>query len=201
MRPAHHVRVPLALAAIACGGCVDQAFFAQGEDLSTLLLHPTSRTEGIFPDVSVLDDPANPFVAVSGYATDAVHNQDALQFKINATAAHAARFYIWATILARRAPEGDGEAQYYAATALRDVFFFEKAGAADLPTVRDMAVAGFSEVLTQFGSSAVTYDASGKIAYELLTPSLQGLLDLGGTAPTGWILIKDQSGMPRAVRQ
>jgi len=183
------------------GGCEPKATFQQGQDLSTLLLRPTSEAEGIFPDLSVLVDPHNPFSDVSFAAIDAVHNTNSLQFQLNATSSHAARFYIWATILARATPEGDGEAQYYTASALKDVFYKQKADTADLPRVHDMAVAAYSKVLTQFDGKAVTYDATGTIAYELLTPSLQAILQLGGVAPTGWILATDSTGAPKAVHQ
>lgn len=189
------------LAALAAAGCVEKATHLQGQDLSALVFRPYGAAEGVFPDVSVLQDPANPFADVSYQSIDAVHNPDALQWKLNGTAAHVARFYIWATILAKAAPAGDGEAQYYAASALQDVYYFAKAAPADLPAVRDLAILGFTQVLTSFAGRAVTYDATGTIAYELLTPSLQSLLDLGGTAPAGWILVKDDKGMPRAVKQ
>ncbi len=94
-----------------------------------------------------------------------------------------------------------GEAQYYAADGLRNVFYFARTDPAQLAQVRDMAITGFSTVLTQFGEKAVTYDASGKIAYELVTPALQGILDLGGLPPVGWTLVKDGNGVPKAVRQ
>jgi hypothetical protein len=184
------------------GGCEPpKATFQQGQDLSTLILRPTSTTEGIFPDLSVLVDPHNPFADVSFASIDAVHNQHALQFELNATSAQAARFYIWATILARATPDGDGEAQYYTASALKDVFYKQKADPADLPRIHDMAVAAYSKVLTQFDGKAVTYDATGTIAYELLTPSLQAILQLGGMAPSGWILATDTTGAPKAVHQ
>lgn len=185
---------------LAATGCPEKAVFVQGQDLSQLMLHPTSETEGIFPDVSVLDDPNNPFRTVAYRSIDAVNNKSALQWQLNASAAHAARFYIWATILAQRAPNGDGEAQYYAAAGLADVYYFAKARPEDLPRIRSMAIAGYTQVLTQF-EGAVTYDASGTIGYELMTPALQAILDLDGTPPPGWILIKDSSGNPKAVKQ
>ena len=187
--------------ALSASGCVDKAEFVQGQDLSALTFHPKSATEGIFPDVTVLTDPDNPFADVAYRSIDAVSNQDAIQWKLNSTASYVARFYVWATILAKTAPEGSGEAQYYAADGLRNVFYFAKAEPERLPQIRDMAIAGFATVLTRFGEKAVTYDASGKIAYELVTPALQGILDLGGLPPVGWTLVKDGNGVPKAVRQ
>ena len=183
------------------GGCEPKATFQQGQDLSTLLLRPTSEAEGIFPDLSVLVDPHNPFSDVSFAAIDAVHNPNALQFQLNGTSDNAARFYIWATILARATPEGDGEAQYYTASALKDVLLKRQALAADLPRIDNMAVAAYTKVLTQFDGKAVTYDPTGTIAYELLTPSLQAIEQLGGPVPTGWLLTKDDMGAPKAVHQ
>lgn len=206
---------PLLLALAA--GCAPKAEALSPVDLTALRFKPTSRTEGIFPDVSVVNDPQNPFANVSFYSIDAVHNPAALQFKLNeaaaagptsATYSPAARFYIWATILARATPEGDGEAQHYAAASLEDIYLASLdptipervANASDLPQVREMAVAAFSEVLTQF-PNAVTFDQSGTIKYELLTPSLQGILDLGGQPPSGWVMLTDNMGIKRAVKQ
>jgi hypothetical protein len=198
---------PLLLALAA--GCAPKAEALAPVDLTALRFKPTSPTEGIFPDVSVVNDPQNPFANVSFYSIDAVHNPAALQFKLNESAAAgptsptyspAARFYIWATILARASPEGDGEAQHYAAASLDPTIPERVANASDLPLVKEMAIAAFSEVLTQF-PTAVTFDQSGTIKYELLTPSLQGILDLGGQPPSGWIMITDNMGIKRAVKQ
>lgn len=202
MKRMHTVALaPLGLSLLVLSGCVDAAQFVQGKPLDTLTFRPKSDTEGVFPDVSVLVDPDNPFADVAYRAIDAVNNQDAIQWRINTTAAHVAKFYVWATILAKTAPEGSGEAQYYTAVGLRDTFYFEKADPKDLPRVRDMALAAYAVVLNQFGEKAVTYDASGKIPFELVTPSLQAILDLGGLAPVGWTLVKDANGVPKAVRQ
>jgi hypothetical protein len=48
--------------------------------------------------------------------------------------------------------------------------------------------------------TAVTYDETGKIAFGLATPALQGLMGLGGI-PRGWVLVKGEDGYDHAVRQ
>ena len=145
-----------------------------------------SVTEGVHPNRTVLDDPANPFS--DGELTDAT------VWQLQSSASAVAAFYAWATANARGAT---GERQYYAALDLKTVFDRGMAADADLPLVREVAIAGFQAVLTYFPKS-VTYDASGTIAYELQTPSVLAILDLGGTVE-GWVLVMTPDGRTVAV--
>lgn len=176
-----HLLASLALAASACAA---DGVPWQGQPLSDEPLVFTSPDEGVHPSRAVLDDPANPFVG--GKLTDAAI------WQLQSSGGNVAAFYAWATALAYGAT---GERQYYAALDLKTIL--EREQAADLPAVRERAIRGFQAVLTYF-PTAVTYDASGTIAYELATPSVIAILELGGTAD-GWTLVMTPDGRTVAV--
>jgi len=142
--------------------------------------------EGVHPDRSVLDDPANPFLA-GELTTETI-------WKLQSNGGAVAAFYAWATANARGP---SGERQYYAALDVKTIFERGLAADADLPAIRDVAIGGFQAVLTYF-PDAVTYDATGTIAYELVTPSVLAILDLGGTVD-GWVLVMTPDGKTVAV--
>ena len=146
-----------------------------------------SADEGVHPDRSVLDDPANPF------ARGAL--ADATIWDIQSSGNAVAGFYAWATAGAHGAT---GERQYYAALDLKAVF--EQDLADDAPEVRARAIRGFQAVL-DFFPTAVTYDATGTIAYELATPSVQAILALGGEVEGGWVLVTKEDGSVVAVQR
>jgi hypothetical protein len=176
-----HLLASLALAASACAA---DGVPWQGQPLSDAPLVFTSPDEGVHPSRAVLDDPANPFV--DGKLTDAAI------WQLQSSGGNVPAFYAWATALAYGAT---GERQYYAALDLKTIL--EREQAADLPAVRERAIRGFQAVLTYF-PTAVTYDASGTIAYELATPSVIAILELGGTAD-GWTLVMTPDGRTVAV--
>ncbi|HUQ02949.1 MAG TPA: hypothetical protein VM261_10660 [Kofleriaceae bacterium] len=182
-------RIVFALVCLTSAGvsaCATDGTPWSGEALpgEPLVLH--TANEGVHPDRSVLDDPANPFA--DGELTDATIWQ--LQSNGGAVAA----FYAWATANARGAT---GERQYYAALDLKTVFERGLAADGDLPLVKDVAIRGFQSVLTYF-PDAVTWDISGTIPYELATPSVMAILELGGTVD-GWVLVMTPDGRTVAV--
>lgn len=171
---------------LALTACAADGTPWSGESLpETITLQ--SPTEGIHPDRSVLDDPGNPFA--DGHLTDKT------VWELQSNAGAVAAFYAWATNNARGAT---GERQYYAALNLKTIYERGFAAEGDLPTIRDTAIGGFQAVLDYF-PDAVTYDISGTIAYELVTPSVQAILDLGGKVD-GWILVMTPDGRTVAVR-
>jgi hypothetical protein len=174
------------LALLVLSGCATDGTPWTGEVLPAAPLVLTSRNEGVHPDRSVLDDPANPFA--DGELTDGT------VWQLQANGGAVAAFYAWATANARGAT---GERQYYASLDLKTVYERGHAADADLPLVRDVAIAGFQAVLAYF-PDAVTYDASGTIAYELATPSVLAILELGGTVD-GWVLVMTPDGRTVAV--
>ena len=123
---------------------------------------------GIHPSTSVLDDPNNPFAGTW---------LGELKWDINDSGNTEAAFYAWATVLAA---ESTGEAQYYTAVQLAEIWSDDRVPPEDLAFVNDMAIRAHQSVLTNFPDS-VTYDATGTIAYELAPLSTQAILDLGGT--------------------
>jgi hypothetical protein len=150
--------------------------------------HPYSADIGITPDQSILDDPNNPF------ATDPP--TDGEKWVLEANAGPVVAFYSWATLNAKNPY---GEVQFYTAHDLEQIFRTGQAAEADLPAVATLAIRAYQAVLDKFPDS-VTYDATGKIAYDLATPSLQGILGLGGMVTGGWVLVKSDDGSEHAVR-
>ncbi len=172
--------------AIACGGCAAEGVPWQGEALPEAPLALYTDDVGVHPDRSVLEDPDNLF-AQGALSQDAV-------WELQRSGGNVAAFYAWATLLARGA---SGERQYYVALDLKAIYERAQAEAGDLPQVRTNAIRGFQTVLDVF-PDAVTYDATGTIAYELATPSVEAILDLGGD-PEGWVLVTTPEGNTVAV--
>ncbi|MFP2910454.1 hypothetical protein ACLESD_36540 [Pyxidicoccus sp. 3LFB2] len=178
----------LLAAAVGSTGCYDRASYVYGEDLDGLMLTLHSENVGVHPDQSVLEDPNNPFALNSpGEET---------KWQIQSGGDHVAAFYAWATLLAR-GPYG--EAQFYVANDLVAVYQNGEASQEQLPLVRTQAIRAFQSVLDNF-PDAVTYDATGTVAYELLTPAYKGIVDLGGTVQGGWVLVQTANGQERVVK-
>ena len=102
---------------------------------------------------------------------------------------------VWDAILALNPY---GEAQYYAAHDLQQIFRTGQADETLLPEAKDHAIRGYQAVL-DFFPDTVTYDASGKIPMSLATMSLQGILALGGTPQNGWALVKGEDGLDHSL--
>jgi hypothetical protein len=178
----------LAVAAVGTSGCYDEATYVYGENLDGMTLQLHSPDVGVYPDQSVLEDPNNPFRLNSP--------GDETKWQIQGSGDRVAAFYAWATLLAR-GPYG--EAQFYVATDLVAIYQNGEASQEDLPKVRTQAIRAFQSVLDNF-PDAVTYDASGTTAYELLTPSYKGIVDLGGVVQGGWVLVQTSNGQERVVK-
>lgn len=189
--------VMLVAIASCCAGCGDKGERLDGVDLTNLSFQLYASDMGVYPSTSVLGDPNNPFVHVSA---DALNNgtpaQPALKWTISATAPAPVAFYSWATALAT-AP--NGENQYYTATKLHAIYTDQLAAPADIPTVKQMAIAAYTAVLTYFPED-YGRNADGTLAFDFATPSLQAIIALGGAAPQGWELVTGSDGTPRAVR-
>ena len=177
-------RLAIATALALCTGCADDGEPWTSETLPEGPLRLISAGEGVHPDRSVLRDPANPF------ARGVLLQETVWQLQSNASPVTA--FYAWATANARGAT---GERQYYASLDLKAIHDLDLAE--DREAVRLRAIAGFQAVLDVF-PDAVTYDATGTIAYELATPSAVAIVALGGQ-PDGWIVITNPDGSSVAV--
>ena len=167
-------------------GCVAEGDELDGIDVDSMEFHICGPDMGVHPDTSVLVDPDNPF------ATRAIGEQT--KWELQSRAGAIASFYAWATLTAR---QPSGEHQYYAALNLKAIYDRELAPEAQLDAARALAIRGFQAVLDHF-PDAVTWDASGTIAYELVTPSYKAIVALGGTVD-GWILVQTADGGERAV--
>ena len=169
-------------------GCVEAGEFVYGEQVEERPLELHAERVGVFPDRSVLDDPNNPFRYSWPTATS--------KWEIESAAGNVVAFYSWATVLAY---EPTGEAQYYTALNLEQVYKNGQAVQTDLDAVKRLAIAGYQSVLDNF-PDAQSFDASGTVAFDLVTPSYLAIVALGET-PTGeWVLVDSASGQPRAVR-
>ena len=179
----------LVLVGLGLGGCADDGDPWSGENLAGMTLSLHSKDVGVYPDQSVLSDPGNPF------AGGAIGEQTIWQ--IQSSGGNVAAFYAWATALARGA---SGERQYYAALDLKAIYQMNQAVAEDMPQVRDNAIRGFQAVLDHF-PDAVTYDATGTIAWDLATPSVLAILEMGGKVEGGWVIVQTENGGKMAVRR
>lgn len=193
-RVAHAKKIALAalaaLATVASTGCIEPGEPVYGESFTPQMFEVYDPMVGVFPSEAVLDDPNNPF-AIVGSGRDT-------RFQIEvADETNVRAFYSWASWLVR---EPTGESQFYAAANLAEIWFTGNASQKDLPVVREMAIAGFQTVLDDFPDAA-TFDETGTIRFELLTPSYVAITELGGTPEGGWVLVTDSAGIPRAVRQ
>lgn len=184
------ITVALLSASFALTGCIepgDPVYGASFTDDQFVVYDPSV---GVYPSELVLEDPNNMFSnARSGFET---------RFEIEANDENnVTAFYSWATWLAT---EPTGEHQFAAALNLDEIWRAGNASQADLPIVRQMAINGYQVMLDQFPDAAA-FDVTGTTRFELATPAYQSIERLTGQPPDGWIIVEDDSGIPRAVRQ
>jgi hypothetical protein len=179
---------PLVGACLLGAGCSNDATFYYGDSLSDLRLSLHTDDEGIYPDTSALENPANPF-ADSALGPETKWN-------IQSGEGPIAAFYVWATVLVR---EPSGEPQFYVGQNLAAAYLSGDSRVDDPAEVRERAIRAYQTVLDEFPDS-VTFDATGEIAYDLATPSYQGIVGLGGTVQGGWFLVTMENGQKRAVK-
>lgn len=156
--------------------------YVVGQDLGALTFNLHTANMGVYPDTSVMQDPNNPF------ADSAIGAQT--RWEVAGEAGPIAAFYLWATVLVH---EGHGEAQFFTAAALDDIYSYGLASASALPYVRLMAIAGYQSLLDNF-PDAVSYNADGVSNYPLAPLAYEGIVALGGTVQGGWIVIESTGG-------
>ena len=66
--------------------------------------------------------------------------------------------------------------------------------------MRNIAIRGYQQVLDEFSDTAFTFDPTGRLQFDLLALSVQGILDLGGTPQNGWTLATGPNGETIAVK-
>lgn len=135
---------------------MDDAAPGDGIALPTdTLLNLNCADVGVFPETCVLDDPENIFLTAQIKEFD-VNEPDAetkfaLVNEIPAGPTGAkARFYFWATALARRA---NGENQWYTARALHELW-----DAAGDPIIQEQALKAYRSVLDNFFGSVTFFE-------------------------------------------
>lgn len=162
--------------------CIDEpATYVYGQDLDELELVLVSRDVGVYPDTSILDDANNPFV--TGMDSE-------LKWELTSAGAWVPAFYAWGTTLAY-APTG--EAQFYTALSLGEIYARQLAEPEDLYFVWALAVDGYQAVLDHFPDS-VTYDETGTIAYDLAPLAYQAIVALGGEPEGDWVVVVTEDG-------
>lgn len=171
------IPLPLLLAA-----CLDEpARYVYGQDLDDLELVLWTREVGVHPDTSILDDPNNPFVAGM---------DGELRWELTADGAFVPAFYAWGTWLAR---EPGGEAQFYTALALAEIYVHQEHAPEDRYFVWERAIAGFQAVLDHFPDS-VTYDATGTVPTRLAPWAYDAIVALGGEPQGDWVVVPTEDG-------
>ena len=153
--------------ALLAGCAPEPATWRTGDDLRGLRFDPFTEDVGVHPDVSILDDPLNPF------AGNLDPNSD-LKWQLNDSGCDRA-VYSWATALA---VQPTGEHQFYTASCMQALYEGGRVDDEDLYLVWNLAVRGHEQVLESFPDS-VTYDATGTIAYPLAPIAEAALVSLG----------------------
>jgi len=182
------IMVLFGLVILFTSGCKEPSD-SDGVNITTIvlptdtLLNLNCADVGINSETCVLDDPENPFRSVATNEYD-VNNPDAetkfdLANKIPAGPSGAkARFYLWATALARRA---SGENQWYTARALHELF-----DANSDPIVREQALRAYRSVLDNFFGSVTFFECCGGVSFSATLNELVAD-DLYRTEATGWV--------------
>ena len=143
-------------------GCTSERDANDGQIINAILL-PTDvvlnlacENVGVHPEDCVLGDPENPYVNVP-ISEFNVNNPNAPFNKLTLAAdipegptGAKARFYLWATALARRP---SGENQYFTALALHELFDANSNAFSEDELVREQALKAYQSVLDNFFAS------------------------------------------------
>jgi len=150
---------------LAAGGC-ESPSDTDGEVINGILL-PTDvvlnlacANVGVYPENCVLGDPENPFVTTTIVEFDPNNPLQDDKFDLLATLPEGpegakARFYLWATALARRP---SGENQWYTAKALHELFDANSNVLSTDELVREQALKAYRSVLDNFWGSATFFE-------------------------------------------
>ena len=134
----------------------------------------------MYPSTEILRDPNNPFDGIGAET----------KWDIQSADLPIASYYAWGTWMTQ---EPTGEAQFYTALNLHAIHDRDLADPDDLYYVRQIAIDGYQTMLDEF-PDAVTYDATGTIAYELAPQAYAGIVALGGVVEGDWVLITNKDG-------
>ena len=162
------------------------------------LLNLNCPEVGIFTETCVLDDPENPFVDTVIVEFD-VNNEEAFnKFELaDGITSAKARFYFWATALARRS---SGENQWYTARALHELW-----DAAGDENIRLQALKAYRSCLDNYFGSVTfftfgVFDNEGNEAAFPFTINELVADNLYRAASTNWaILLADGNTNPELI--
>ena len=148
----------LGIAAVFLAGCSEPGP-NDGENITTITL-PTDTVldlvcanVGIFPETCVLDDPENPFVGIA-IIEPGLDSENANKFEVfdsipAGPAGAKARFYFWATALARFP---SGENQFGTAVALHELW-----NANSDPLIQEQALKAYRSQLDNFFGTVTVF--------------------------------------------
>ena len=156
----------LVAAMLIVAGCDGERSASDGENITQVLL-PTDvvlnlfcANVGIADETCVLDDPENPFsnTPIPEFDVNADPNAPS-KFDIANTippgpSGAKARFYFWATALARRQ---SGENQYYTALALHELYTANSNALSVDTLIQEHALRAYRSVLDNFFGSALVF--------------------------------------------
>lgn len=150
---------------LVAGGCSSPSD-NDGEVITSIVL-PTDvvlnlacENVGIYPENCVLGDPENPWITTTIVEFDENNPRQDDKFDLLATipegpAGAKARFYFWATALARRP---SGENQWYTAKALHELFDANSNVLSTDELVREQALKAYRSVLDNFWGSVTFFE-------------------------------------------
>jgi hypothetical protein len=150
---------------LVAGGCSSPSD-TDGEVINGIVL-PTDvvlnlacENVGIYPENCVLGDPENPFITTTIVEFDENNPRQDDKFDLLATlpegpAGAKARFYLWATALARRP---SGENQWYTAKALHELFDANSNVLSTDELAREQALKAYRSVLDNFWGSLTFFE-------------------------------------------
>ena len=163
-------RIAVALAsilAVALAGCTSEPDGSESRVFNAVIL-PTDtllnlacEDVGINTETCVLEDPENPFTTISIPEFDENNPQAPGKFDLIANipagpTGAKARFYFWATALARRQ---SGENQFFTAVALHELF-----DANSDPLIQQQALKAYRSVLDNFFGSVVFFTCCTEVS-------------------------------------
>ena len=180
--------VALALSVFAIGGC-ESPSDNEGQQINAILL-PTDTLlnlacadAGIGFELCILEDPENPFAQVATPEFNVNNPDAATKFELannipaGPTGAKA-RFYLWATALARFP---SGENQWYTARALHELY-----DANSDTLIQEQALRAYRSVLDNFWGSVTFFTCCGGVSFSV-NLNEQTADDLYRTDSTGFV--------------
>lgn len=165
--PNWNLRACVGLVLLSTGCALEEGEWRVGDDLRDLRFDPWTEDVGVYPDISILDDPGNPFVGSLDPNGDLKWDALASGCDIGV--------YAFGTALAL---QPTGEHQLYTAQCMQALYEGGRVADEDLYLVWTLAARGYESVLENFPDD-VTFDATGTISYEVAPLAEAGLVALG----------------------